>query len=117
MQKLSSIAARLIFRVIFLSTIWLQAHVHAQIVSIGNQTCVQNCAWFDYYTNSVLTDSQYEADGVTCYENMSGSPMTGLDGGGSGGTSTLDFTGRDISAKLECALHSYLHDDFKVGCG
>lgn len=57
----------------------------AQTVNIGGQTCTQNYAWYDYYTNGQLTDSQYEADGVSCFDNGSVGYEGGTGGGGGGG--------------------------------
>lgn len=44
----------------------------AQVVDIGGQACIQEYAWYDYYTNGELTDSQYEPDGITCYDTGGG---------------------------------------------
>lgn len=91
----------------------------AQIVDIGGQTCAQHYAWYDYYTNGKLTDSQYEPDGITCYDNGGGGSQGGVPGSGGGGGSTNppDLVDRDISAKLKCALDNYLHNNVKLTGG
>ncbi|WP_448674071.1 hypothetical protein [Pseudoxanthomonas mexicana] len=67
--------------------------VRAQTVDIGGQTCTQNWAWFDYYTNGQLTDSLYEPDGVTCVESGGGSSYGDpYYGGGTGGGSIISVT-------------------------
>lgn len=53
--------------------------VEAQ-VSVGGQTCYQVWGLYDYYSNGNLTASQWEADGVNCYDNGGG----GLGNGGMG---------------------------------
>lgn len=91
----------------------------AQIVDVGGATCVQNYAWYDYYSNGELVDSQYEPDGVTCYSSGGGSPgqVPGVGGGGGGTTTPPDLTERDISPELACALAEYLHNNVRLTGG
>ena len=61
----------------------------AQMIDVGGSTCVQNYSLYDYYSNGVLTDSIWEADGITCYDNGGaggnyGDPYFGGGGGGGG---------------------------------
>lgn len=90
---------------------------NAQSVDIGGATCTQNYAWYDYYTNGELTDSQYEADGVTCFPSAGGGYEggEGNPGGGGSGSTSVDLVDRAISAKLKCALDNYLHSNVKLG--
>ena len=68
---------------------WLSpAPAHAQ-VTVGGQTCYQVWALYDYYSGGQYIGSQWEADGVNCYDNGGsfdgGSGDFGLGGGGGGG--------------------------------
>lgn len=98
--------------------VFMSGSPSAQFVDIGDETCVQNWAWYDYYTNGELTDSGYEPDGFTCFGSGGGvgGGAPGSGGGvGGGGPSPPDLADRDISAKLKCALDNYLHNDARLG--
>lgn len=66
----------------------------AQVFDIGDQTCTQNYAWYDYYTNGELTDSQYEPDGISCFGSGSGGYNgENFEGGGGGGGGSSSSAG------------------------
>ena len=108
---LSAVATSTAIILAFFLSVLLPSVSNAQSVDIGGQTCVQEYAWYDYYTNGELTDSQYEPDGVTCFDN-GGSAFTGDFGGGGGGSGggEPDLTDRAISTKLQCASFEFRVD-------
>lgn len=90
----------------------------AQMIVIGDQTCIQEYAWYDYYTNGQLTDSFYEPDGISCYDNGGGAGIDGNWGyGGGGAGSSQSFPDLEISSQLKCALGKYLHNNVKLTGG
>lgn len=90
----------------------------AQVIVVGGQSCVQEYAWYDYYTNGQLTDSLYEPDGITCYDNGGVAGIGGDWGyGGGGAGSSQNFPDLEISTQLKCALDKYLHSNVKLTGG
>lgn len=45
----------------------------AQSIDFGSETCTQDYALYDYYSNGEYVGSAWEPDGITCYPN-GGSP-------------------------------------------
>ncbi|SDQ32000.1 hypothetical protein SAMN05428982_0629 [Pseudoxanthomonas sp. CF385] len=98
-MKFGTLVAQGLVATIILAAALTPQTSSAQMIDIGGQTCTQNYAWYDYYTNGQLTDSQYEPDGVTCFDNGSGGGNYGdpYSGGGGGGGGWFDSEGVWVS--------------------
>lgn len=83
MQKFGAVA----FGVLLVAALSQVQEVQAQSVDIGGQTCSQNYSLYDYYSNGVYQTSQWEPDGVSCFDNGGGGYEGGGGGGGGGGGS------------------------------
>lgn len=82
------------FGVLLVAALSQVQEVRAQSVNIGGQTCSQNYSLYDYYSNGVYQTSQWEPDGVSCYDNGSGGgDYEGFPGVGGGGGGSVDSDG------------------------